>query len=699
MSNASNQLIPTFSGISLVNPPIHRIPSDLLYGLLMSLTGESSFQSFDLAVLLSHVAVRHAHCASASILEAPHHPCLGLPEGPLANCTAPWSTSTFTRVLRQHAPRARVRSLRAFASNSPSLASHLLPLTSLYLTSLEDHEALVWSDRVPDTFTVVSRFLETEKCRYSIVRSTGHANLAVSPRPHHTFVHVFLPQIIRHLAQSTLQHLKLYFQSRHTGISWMGPSCIYLPDLRSMALGYRDPLALVPFLHRVRLPSLEAFSLHDFGMCRELHTPGGMQLHIYIQCIPPIVDTTFHAPRRDPLSRFAEVPAPHGLAPHGGVSPTIMETLPSEPSYDSIHKYELPARNLLPPAPKDTAEHLEQIAQQLFALCYNVESFVGLPNEKHLPGFNPTIWNFFHQVIRLLPRTLDPKGIDDSLVSLYEALFHSQKSAPPKVSELVNPGADVPEALTLFADGVPGTQTIELDTAVNGNAWRKRKEFSVIQNALSQTDLVEYTLEFIPDEVPTAELDGQSGPSGTEVHDDRPEPPKSAPKRKAPAKGKGKAKAKGKAVVGEGAKAADNQGTGRKKTTSAPAKPRTRTATTSTRAPSARLAAKTVKFVEPPTSPPPSRVPAKHSLLVPPTRTRIWNPPTEPVASSSNSNRPGRKRERPTEDEADESPAQKKSRSLAEAPKRPPSPRPSSSRHYHGRKVVVGGVQFTLTLK
>lgn len=286
------------------------------------------------------------------------------------------------------------------------------------------------------------------------------------------------------------------------------------------------------------------------------------------------------------------------------------------------------------------------------------------------------------------------------------------RSAPPRVSELINPGADAPEALTLFADGVPEAQKIELDTVVNGNSWRKRKDFSVIQNALSQTDLVDYTLEFIPDQIPTAESEGQSAPPDADAQEDPPEPPKSAPKKKAPPKGKGKGKkGKNKAVEGEATEeVASNQATGRKKTTSASAKPRTaRAATTSTRAPSARLAAKAVRFVDPPPptsllpSEAPTRVlkrptdpvasgsnsgpPANH-LPLPPTRTRIWKPSLEPAASSSTSDHVGRKRERPTEGGADELPAEKKPRSSKSDPD-----------YYHGKEIIVGGVPFRLYLR
>jgi hypothetical protein len=67
-----------------------------------------------------------------------------------------------------------------------------------------------------------------------------------------------------------------------------------------MALGYDDPLSLVPFLHRVRLPSLEALSLHDFALCREPETPGSgdFMYSLYIpgvQSMPLLITTLLAA--------------------------------------------------------------------------------------------------------------------------------------------------------------------------------------------------------------------------------------------------------------------------------------------------------------------------------------------------------------------------------------------------------------------
>ncbi|KAJ7675497.1 hypothetical protein B0H17DRAFT_1080941 [Mycena rosella] len=80
------------------------------------------------------------------------------------------------------------------------------------------------------------------------------------------------------MAQSTLQNLKLYFPCRsnippstHREVR-DGPR-IDLPELRSMNLGYHEPLSLVPFLHRVRLRRLESLSIHDFRACPEVDTP------------------------------------------------------------------------------------------------------------------------------------------------------------------------------------------------------------------------------------------------------------------------------------------------------------------------------------------------------------------------------------------------------------------------------------------
>ncbi|KAK6977903.1 hypothetical protein R3P38DRAFT_503334, partial [Favolaschia claudopus] len=68
--------------------------------------------------------------------------------------------------------------------------------------------------------------------------------------------------------------------------------------------------------------------------------------------------------------------------------------------------------------------------------------------------------------------------------------------------EFVNPGADVPEPLTVTVDGESLEGTIPIEVAIGGNVYMKPKtNFQLIQNSLPTTSHVQYTIEFIPDEV------------------------------------------------------------------------------------------------------------------------------------------------------------------------------------------------------
>ncbi|KAJ7747671.1 hypothetical protein DFH07DRAFT_830904 [Mycena maculata] len=132
---------------------------------------------------------------------------------------SPLSTSRLGGVLRQHVPR--VRRLLVTASNYRSLSSHLADLSSLSLTSLEYHEAVVISNYVPGSFSTMSvpPKLKNEKNFFRMIE----------------------------LAQSTLQHLNLYFQSRQdtvTATHWQltdGPR--HSPD-RDTPLGVARPLPI-----------------------------------------------------------------------------------------------------------------------------------------------------------------------------------------------------------------------------------------------------------------------------------------------------------------------------------------------------------------------------------------------------------------------------------------------------------------------
>ncbi|KAJ7117887.1 hypothetical protein C8R43DRAFT_1137540 [Mycena crocata] len=324
-----------FSCVSLVVPSVHRVPDDVLYELFMFLAGEPSFTNCDFTVLLSHVCrdwrsiivrapllwkfiTMHSsgsckdHSATVeSFLSRSQDQSITF--GLFLRKT-PLSTSPFAKALRKHAPR--VRSLLVLASNFPSLASHLVDLSSLSLTSLQHHEATVRSGRAntPGTFIAVSRPSFPGSLNIPIFAPTS-----VPTWPSHldittlSFMYSSLKlfDIFRfiEMSQSTLQNLKLYFQGRHNVVTpshWDlidGP-CIDLPELRSMDLGYHDPLSLVPFLHRVRLLALESLSLHNYSICRAADTPHAVQFQL-------------------------QVPLPHGVGPTDHLFSTLLSAIHS----------------------------------------------------------------------------------------------------------------------------------------------------------------------------------------------------------------------------------------------------------------------------------------------------------------------------------------------------------------------------------
>ncbi|KAF8198393.1 hypothetical protein K438DRAFT_1967150 [Mycena galopus ATCC 62051] len=214
-----------------------------------------------------------------------------------------------------------------------------------------------------------------------------------------------------------------------------------------------------------------------------------------------------------------------------------MSQLESLPSFNSYHKYELPAKHLLPPATRNALEHLLQIEQQLFALCYSVEDFINLPLDEQIPGLSPTVWKFLHQVIDLLPRELNPRAIDDSLVLMYETLARTQTNTRFTIEEFINPGADAPTPLVVFGDDGEPWKTITIDTVINGNPYCASKDFEITLNALSTTDFVDYIVDFIPDEMPQPDEVPQpdNAPGGNDVSLEVFVPPKAARKAKAAA--------------------------------------------------------------------------------------------------------------------------------------------------------------------
>ncbi|KAJ7747666.1 hypothetical protein DFH07DRAFT_830897, partial [Mycena maculata] len=198
---------------------------------------------------------------------------------------SPLSTSRLADFPRQHAPR--VRKLLVTASDYRSLSSHLADLSSLSLTSLEYHEAVIRSDYVPGTFSAMSVPPKLKNTKSPFILPSWRSHLDITALSFN-YASLKLLDVFRmiELAQSTLQHLILYFQSRQDAVTatlWQLTDCprIDLPELRAMELGYNDTLSLVPLLHRVRLTSL---SLHDFGHSPDRDTTLGVApIHLQLQ--------------------------------------------------------------------------------------------------------------------------------------------------------------------------------------------------------------------------------------------------------------------------------------------------------------------------------------------------------------------------------------------------------------------------------
>ncbi|KAJ7302341.1 hypothetical protein DFH08DRAFT_989439 [Mycena albidolilacea] len=209
---------------------------------------------------------------------------------------------------------------------------------------------------------------------------------------------------------------------------------------------------------------------------------------------------------------------------------TPLEALTSYNSYN-YHKCELPAENLLPPAPKDVAELVQQIEGLLSALRYRVEDYLNLPDEEQLSGVNPAAWSFFHEVIALLPRDLDPESINEALLILHA---RSQSPSRQMLAEVMNPASAVPPP----AIEKPSDTTIPVSTNANSaddpspkaDSNRARTYFQQIQDAIFRS------AKRVPDPAP---------PSG-EVEERV--PPRSALKGQGKEKATAKTKRKGKSV-------------------------------------------------------------------------------------------------------------------------------------------------------
>ncbi|KAJ7152966.1 hypothetical protein C8R46DRAFT_1228520 [Mycena filopes] len=235
--------------------------------------------------------------------------------------------------------------------------------------------------------------------------------------------------------------------------------------------------------------------------------------------------------------------------------PLAPEFLESSPL--SHHKYELPARNkLLPPFPGNIPSLLTNIEDLMFALCYRVEDYINLTNEDHLHyghgiAPDPAVWAFFHEVLELLPRTLDYHDIEDARLAIYEALHNTERAKALRATEQVNPGADPEPALTAATGAAIGFKWV----AEGNPAVPAGETFTLTQNAFAGTDLTEYVIEFVPDEpapteaapggVDVVEEDNGKKEDDDDEQEEEEEEEEEAPKPKPKAKAKAKAGAKG----------------------------------------------------------------------------------------------------------------------------------------------------------
>ncbi|KAF7293262.1 hypothetical protein HMN09_01204600 [Mycena chlorophos] len=184
--------------------------------------------------------------------------------------------------------------------------------------------------------------------------------------------------------------------------------------------------------------------------------------------------------------------------------------IPLEPaSPSSIHQYELPAENYLPPEPADAASLLRDISMQLFALGYNVERFMNTPMEDRLASpvneMTAEVWNFLGEVLYYLPRGLKDEDIVKSRMKLYETLTETERGRPMVITEQVNPGADLPDPVYVEAtmpDGEIHKEPVPIEAVLEGNSYigNNSRGFTLSHSALAGTDAVDYVVEFIPDE-------------------------------------------------------------------------------------------------------------------------------------------------------------------------------------------------------
>ncbi|KAK7048254.1 F-box domain-containing protein [Favolaschia claudopus] len=297
---AMDSLADKFSRCHLNEPPIHRVPDDVLYELFMSLAGHPCAESFYALVSLSHVCsnwrsiILHApllwrfvamyfsgSCRdhSATIQSFLHRSrdqpitfACNFRRGLIHNWAAKRS---LLPILGEHA--SRIRSLSFSADSLPILCSRHADLSSLSFPTLEYHTAAFKSDFQPGSYTILSR---VHGLGFKFPQFIPTAFRSWPSWPSHlditslSFEYCSLKLedifLLVQMAQYTLQHLKLYFQTRQDCISqthWllMDGDIIELPKLTSMDIGFDDPLSLVPFLNRIEVPVLVSLRVLDFS--------------------------------------------------------------------------------------------------------------------------------------------------------------------------------------------------------------------------------------------------------------------------------------------------------------------------------------------------------------------------------------------------------------------------------------------------
>ncbi|KAJ7319094.1 hypothetical protein DFH08DRAFT_1086416 [Mycena albidolilacea] len=305
----------------LKRSPFDAVPDDILYELFMSLAGEPSAETCDTLVFLSHlcsnwrsIIVRapllwqfatmyfsgssrdHSATIESFLNRAQDQP---ISFGLFFRKT-PSFTSFLIPILRRHAPR--IHRLHFTANNLATLWSYLDNIFSQCLFSPGDHEVI---SRPEPSFPIfVSAAVPTWPSYLGITSlSFVYSSLNLQG--------VFL---VVKISQRTLQRLKLYFQNRYevvTPTHWLlmdGPD-LELPQLRSLDLGYNDPLSL--------LPSLVSLTVHDFGGCPDADTPSA-------DLVP------FPAPSRVPvLVQSNAHPLDHFLATlvHAVPNPDVLASL------------------------------------------------------------------------------------------------------------------------------------------------------------------------------------------------------------------------------------------------------------------------------------------------------------------------------------------------------------------------------------